>query len=101
MKDFRRKKRKGGKLDVKWLGPYAITSLLGKGFYSLKHEGNGNNHFKYHYRCFCTIIVHSDVIVKRVNGGHLKIYKSPIPSPQQSDSDSSNTSSGNDCKQFK
>ena len=31
MKDFRRKKRKGGKLDYEWKGPYEITDCLGKG----------------------------------------------------------------------
>ncbi len=37
MKDFRRKKRKGGKLHVddRWLGPYQVSKDLGKGFYSL------------------------------------------------------------------
>ena len=31
-KDFKRKKRKGGKLDDRWLGPYMISKDLGKGF---------------------------------------------------------------------
>ena len=35
-KDFTRKKRKGGKMDPKWLGPYTITQKLGKGFYKLE-----------------------------------------------------------------
>ena len=35
-KDFTRKKRKGGKLDSKWLGPFRITKVLGKGLYSLE-----------------------------------------------------------------
>ena len=34
MRDMRRKKRKGGKLDPKWLRPYTIIQQLGKGFYS-------------------------------------------------------------------
>ena len=34
-KDFRWKKRKGGKMDDKWLGPPLVSSELGKGFYSL------------------------------------------------------------------
>ncbi|XP_019857055.1 PREDICTED: uncharacterized protein LOC109585419 [Amphimedon queenslandica] len=83
VKDFRRKKRRGGKLDGRWLGPFAIpyrktkvaTTLrgcdpvvatlkflygivedCGKGFYRLKNRQK---------------------IIKRVNGAHLKIYKRP------------------------
>lgn len=40
-KDFLRKKRKGGKLDYLWQGPFIITATLGKGLYRLKEE-NGN-----------------------------------------------------------
>ena len=40
-KDFRRKKRKGGKLDLMWVGPYLITKSLGKGFYQLQSCGKG------------------------------------------------------------
>ena len=54
-KDFLRSKRKGGKLDPKWLGPYRISKLLGKGLYSLTHSQNGH-------------------VVKRVNRMHLKMY---------------------------
>ncbi len=40
-KDFTRKKRRGGKLDPKWVGPFQITAVLGKGLYSLKsYEGD-------------------------------------------------------------
>lgn len=53
-KDFRRKKRKGGKLDHRWLGPYTISADCGKGFYTL----NGAN----------------GVAFKRINGAHLKVY---------------------------
>ena len=35
-KDFRRKKRKGGKLDYRWEGPFLITATLGKGLFQLK-----------------------------------------------------------------
>ena len=35
-KDFLRKKRKGGKLDAKWVGPYKFAKSLGKGLYRLK-----------------------------------------------------------------
>ena len=40
-KDFRRKRRRGGKMDYRWQGPFKITSVLGKGLYSLK-EIDGN-----------------------------------------------------------
>ena len=40
-KDFRRKKRQGGKLDYLWLGPFMITATPGNGLYHLK-EVNGN-----------------------------------------------------------
>lgn len=35
-KDFIRKKRRGGKLDYRWQGPYTITAALGKGLFQLK-----------------------------------------------------------------
>ena len=41
MKDFTRKKRRGGKLDFRWLGPYTINAALGKGLFQLR-EKNGN-----------------------------------------------------------
>ena len=63
MKDFTRRKRKGGKLDHKCLGPYTITHVLGKGLYSLKDDNR-------------------DQEVKRVNGFHLKPYQMP-PSTTQ------------------
>ena len=37
-KDFRRKRRRGGKMDYRWQGPFAITAVLGKGLYSLKER---------------------------------------------------------------
>ena len=40
-KDFRKKKRKGRKLDFPWLGPYLIPKSLGKGFYDLQSCGKG------------------------------------------------------------
>ena len=59
VKDFNRKKRKGGKLDYKWKGPYIITKSLGRGLYSLQAEDNSHE-------------------ISRVNGAHLKKYLSPI-----------------------
>jgi len=35
-KDFLRKKRRGGKLDTRWQGPYVIVSSLGRGLFKLK-----------------------------------------------------------------
>ena len=70
MRDMRRKKRKGGKLDPKWLGPYTIIQQLGKGFYSLQSLATPTS------------------FVKRVNGSKLKLcYKFP----------SSNLTSNNDA----
>lgn len=60
VKDFNRKKRKGGKLDYRWKGPYIITKSLGRGLYSLKAADDSN------------------VNISRVNGAHLKHYMSPI-----------------------
>ena len=34
-KDFMRKKRRGGKLDTRYLGPYIISKVLGRGTYEL------------------------------------------------------------------
>ena len=59
-KDFRRPKRKGGKLDPRWLGPYRISGVLGKGLYSLSHCKDGH-------------------IVKRVNGMHPNIFRVCLP----------------------
>ena len=59
-KDFTRKKRKGGKLDPKWVGPYCITSNLGRGLYQLKQLSKP---FK---------------TVSRVNGVHLKTFVRPL-----------------------
>ena len=33
-KDFTRKKRRGGKLDHRWKGPFVITASLGRGLYT-------------------------------------------------------------------
>ena len=54
--DFRRKKRANAKLDVKYLGPYTITKVLGKGTYSLQ------------------LIADPSQKVEKVKGAHLKPY---------------------------
>ena len=72
MKDFTRKK-KGVKLDPKWLGPYSITKCLGKGLYMLKADDNPR------------------VVVSRVNGAHIKPYSIPPPSPTNNRSSSVQT----------
>ena len=41
-KDFTRKKRKGGKLDPKWKGPYEIVRSLGRGLYCLRDAHHPN-----------------------------------------------------------
>lgn len=58
-KDFTRKKRKGGKLDPKWVGPYRIIRKLGRGLYRLRELSDPTK------------------VVSRVNGVHLKKYIMP------------------------
>ena len=53
-KDFTRKKRKGGKLDSNWIGPFTITKYLGKGLYRLESFDD------------------PPTVISRVNGVHLK-----------------------------
>ncbi len=59
-KDFARKKRKGGGMAHRWLGPYIITKDLGKVFFSLRCVKSGKE-------------------IRKINGAHLKAYLSPIP----------------------
>ena len=58
-KDFLRKKRKGGKLDHRYVGPYKILKILTKGAYLLQ------------------LIANSEVVV-RVTGSHLKPYNESV-----------------------
>ena len=58
-KDFTRKRRRGGKLDCKWVGPYRIAAHLGKGLFRLEREDNPMD------------------VITRVNGLHLKAYLQP------------------------
>ena len=58
-KDFTHKKHAGGKLDHKWLGPYRISGVLGRGLYRLEDVKNPTK------------------VVSRVNGVHLKQYLPP------------------------
>lgn len=62
-KDFKRRSRKGGGLDPRWLGPFVITKDMGKGFFSL--------------RC-----VQSGTLIPRIHGAHLKSYLTPPSSPE-------------------
>ena len=55
-KDTKRKKRAGGKMDFKWLGPYRIVKSMGKGLYQI--ESADQPHIK----------------IQRVHGIHLKTY---------------------------
>ena len=61
IKDYERKKRKGGKMDYRWLGPYTIVKALGKGLYTLEAGDE------------------SSKIIDRVHGTRLKPYLSPLP----------------------
>ena len=54
VKDILRRKRKGGKMDHRWLGPYLILKNLGKGTYLLQNEGNKTE--------------------SKVNGAHIKPF---------------------------
>ena len=53
-KDHTRKKRKGGKLDTRWLGPFRIEQVLPRGIYLISSP-NGRT--------------------KKYTGAHLKPYK--------------------------
>ena len=83
-KDFRRKKRKGGKMDTRFVGPYIITNNVGKGLYALK------------------LVKNPTVVVERVNGAHLKPYQTPPQSPTSSftseDGDSLSASRNQSCE---
>lgn len=65
-KDFLRRKRAGGKMDAKYLGPYVITGHLGKGLYSLH------------------LFADPSRIIQRVNGAYLKPYHTPPLSRSES-----------------
>ena len=56
-KDFRRKKRAGGALDPKWLGPYEVMKDIGKGLFLVKRCDDGK--------------------VDRAHGDHLKVFVVP------------------------
>ena len=58
-KDFTRKKRRGGKMDHRYQGPYIIAQNLGKGLYKL--QGFMDPH----------------TVITKISGAHLKPYKDP------------------------
>ncbi len=51
LKDHRQKKRKGGKLQFRWLGPFCVTKKLNKGLYVITDAKNG----KSQWSSSCTI----------------------------------------------
>ena len=55
-KDFTRRKRKGGKLDEEWDGPYRVLRVLGRGLYRLENVADPKK------------------VIPRVKGVHLKKY---------------------------
>ena len=57
-KDFTRKRRKGGKLDLRWNGPYIVDAYLGKGLFRLQSVADPHD------------------VVARVNGAHLTLSRS-------------------------
>ena len=70
-KDFTRKKRKGGKMDCRYVGPFVITKSLGKGLYSLASVESPKK----------------VTTCKSVNSVHLKPYLSPTSSQCHFDKD--------------
>ena len=70
-KDFLRKKRKGGKMDTRFVGLYIITKNVGKGLYALQ------------------LVTNPSVVIQQVNGAHLKPYQTPLQSPASSFASSS------------
>ena len=48
-------------MDPQWLGPFKVAKDLGKGFYAL--EG----------------IESDEIATKRINGKHLKLYQTEVP----------------------
>ena len=58
VKDFMRKKRKGGKLDQKWLGPYKIEKTLPRGIYVIS-------------------LLNDQSKIRSVSGAHIKVYTTP------------------------
>ena len=61
-KDFRRRKRKGGKLDFRYVGPFEIKRKLGNGVFELANCNGGDERI-------------------RVTGAHLKPYHKGNESP--------------------
>ena len=61
IKDFARKKRKGGKLDVRYVGPFVIVKSLSRGVYQLVSEDGKST--------------------VRATGAHLKPYNKATPAP--------------------
>jgi len=55
-KDMKRKKRAGGKMDFKWLGPYRVVKSMGKGLYNIESTISPNKR------------------IQRIHGIHLKPY---------------------------
>ena len=58
LKDHTRKKRKGGKLDARWLGPFKICKCLPRGVYLLSSNAGQ---------------------IRRATGVQLKVYRKPNP----------------------
>lgn len=83
-KDFRRKRRREGKLDYRWVGPYEIVKSLRRGLFTLKDSsGKVTINYNNSYTAVISIIMHVQVI-KRVNGYHLKKYLTPNNSDESS-----------------
>ena len=79
LKDHTRRKRKGGKLDNRWHGPFKIHKILPRGVYALSDEASK---------------------IRRATGAHLKVYRQPTSplsktsGPPEEDSEEFSVASG-------
>ena len=62
-KDFTRKKRKGGKLDFRWQGPYVISASLGKGLFKLKELDGDKVSCVLHAMCILILSPYTELFI--------------------------------------
>ena len=58
-KDIKRKRRRGGKLEQRYIGPFVVSAVVSRGVYRLTSQDGK--------------------IVVKATGAHLKAYKKPNP----------------------
>ena len=75
VKDFLRKKRKEGKIDHRWLGPYVILKNLGKGMLVGILHYNHLYYFEHYYFAGIYLLQQQSTLnERRVNGSHIKPF---------------------------